>query len=73
MAEDRRACETRYRERQDLLEEVGKAALAWRSAEMHHSAIILGIREGNREEASDTARHQEASLRIAIDKFNKVK
>lgn len=73
MAKQRLADESLFRARLDALEEVGKAALAWRSAEIHAGAITLGIREGDIGEASDIVTNRGALLRIAIDKFNKVK
>lgn len=64
-AKQRQKDADRIAELQDLLGKVGKAAIAWRSAEVHLGAIDLGIREDDR---GSGVRHLGQSSGVAPDR-----
>lgn len=71
MIEKRRACEARYQGRLDLLEKVGKTALAWRAADIH-LAGVLGVTPEGYPKALQARDDQWRSFLIALDKFKEI-
>jgi hypothetical protein len=58
-------------DRRALLGQLGIAARAWRRAEIHVSALQLGVRSGQLDLAENVVENRLAALRIATDKYNR--
>jgi len=50
-----------------MREAVIKAAYEWRAAEIHHSACILGVRQGELGPAAREVERTTSNLRVEID------
>ena len=55
----------------ERLQGIVAVAIQWRSAELHHAACRLDIREGNIEKAEDKKLKQTSALHITLDKYRR--
>ena len=55
----------------EQLQGIVAVAIQWRSAELHHAACRLDIREGNIEKAEDKKLKQTSALHITLDKYRR--